>query len=283
MRFSGFGKRLLAIVCVFVLVAMCVTLPRGAYAASGYDPRTITMDGGHFSRHALDGQEAYCCNSYLSSPPNGTVLTNWHSGSLALDYVLYHSDGGPSGVSPHYGWDIAKWVVWAITEGELTELDYYSDGVTLNPSRATNHELYDRAMAFQNSGGIGPERGCSRIYDPPSSEYQPIVVCAVQNGSIKVSKTREGGNDDTFTFRVVANSGGTVVLDETFTLQGGGSRTFDAVAAGATYEVMEIDGAQHYETEWTNRTGTVEANKTSDVVCKNISHGWLRLVKDLEL
>ena len=162
--------------------------PTQALAASGNDPMTITMDGGNaHSRHALDGIEAYCCNSYLSSPPNGTVLRHWNSGSLALDYVLYHSDGGPSGVSPHYSWTIAKWVVWAIMEGDLSELDYYADGAP-NPQAATNHKLYNEAMAFQRSGGNGPEKGCSRVYDPPSSGFQPICVAGPVNGNIDLQK-----------------------------------------------------------------------------------------------
>ena len=164
----------------------CISTP--AIAATGNDPMTITLDGGHDnSRHALDGIEAYCCNAYLSSPPVGTVLRNWKSGSLALDYVLYHSDGGPSDASPHYKWNIAKWAVWVIMGSDPFYLDHYAGGGE-NPNGPTIHKLYDEAMAFQNSGGDGPERGCSRIYEPPSSAYQPICVCIPQVGDIQLSK-----------------------------------------------------------------------------------------------
>ena len=176
----------LLVVAQIMGVLSCSTTP--ALAASGNDPRTVTLDGGQISRHALDGQEAYCCNAYLSSPPNGTVLTNWHSGSLALDYVLYHSDGGADGAEPHYSWNVAKWVVWVVMGSDAKYLDYYANGVTLNPNRATNHKLYDEAMAFQRSGGVGPERGCSRIYDPPSSAYQPLCVCAPLVGNVRLDK-----------------------------------------------------------------------------------------------
>ncbi|MBR1829583.1 MAG: hypothetical protein IJ781_08755, partial [Atopobiaceae bacterium] len=175
---------LLVLSQVFGTIALT---PTQALAASGNDPMTITMDGGMSSRHALDGIEAYCCNSWLSSPHNGTVLRHWNSGPLALDYVLYHSDGGPSGVSPHYSWTVAKWVVWAIMEGDLSELDYYADGAP-NPQAATNHKLYNEAMAFQRSGGNGPEKGCARIYDAPSPGYQPICVCGPINGNIDLQK-----------------------------------------------------------------------------------------------
>lgn len=187
------GARHLVIVMALVVLAQVSNLmacaPTAALAEGGSDPRTVTMDGGTTSRHALDGQEAYCCNSYRNSPPNGTVLTNWSSGPLALDYVLYHSDGGPSDASPHYPWDVAKWVVWAIMEGDTSELDYYADGVTPNPTSALNHRLYDEAMAYQDAGGGGAEQGCSRVYAPPSdTDYQPIALCVPQTGRIELSK-----------------------------------------------------------------------------------------------
>lgn len=278
MRNGHFGRGLVAVMCVLALVVAGFAIPRGAYAASGTDPRTITEDGGQISRHALDGQEAYCCNSYKRSPEKGTVLRYWHSGPLALDYTLYHSDGGPEA---DYPWWVAKWVVWAIIEGDLRELDYYADGETLNPNRAKNHELYNKAIAWANAGGVGPERGCSRIYDPPSDVNQPICVCAIETGSVKVSKVREGGHDDTFTFRIAVKKDNVTVVDEVFTLKGGASRTFDGLPVNGTYEITETDGAQHYETEWTNRTGKIAAKTTAEVTCKNISHGWLAMTKDL--
>lgn len=52
----------------------------------------------------------------------------------------------------------------------------------------------------------------------------------------------------------------------------------------ATYEVTEAGGAEHYETEWTNRTGKVGGDgSVARVVCKNVSHGWLVIDKQLDI
>jgi len=164
--------------------------PKVTYAASGYDPRTVTMDGGYISRHALDGQEAYCCNSYLSSPPNGTVVSSWHSGPLMLDYVLYHSQGG---AEARWGWEPTRYAVWAIMEGDLSYLTTYGSGEAM-PAwfSAQVTEEYNAAKAWADAGGVGPERGCSRVYDPPSGAYQPLCVYEPVLGYIELQKASDG-------------------------------------------------------------------------------------------
>ena len=162
----------------------CVATP--ALAATGTDPRTVTLDGGYVSRHALDGQEAYCCNSYLSSPPKGTVVSRWHSGPLMLDYVLYHAQGG---AESRWGWEPTRYAVWAIMEGNLSYLNTYGSGDPM-PAwfSAQVTEEYNAAKAWADAGGVGPERGCSRVYEPPSGAYQPLCVCAPLVGDVELNK-----------------------------------------------------------------------------------------------
>ncbi len=162
----------------------CISTP--ALAATGNDPKTVTADGGYISRHALDGQEAYCCNSYLSSPPKGTVVSRWHSGPLMLDYVLYHASGG---AESRWGWEPTRYAVWAIMEGNLSYLTTYGSGEAM-PAwfSAQVTEEYNAAKAWADAGGVGPERGCSRVYDSPSSAYQPLCVCGPLLGDVELEK-----------------------------------------------------------------------------------------------
>lgn len=176
---------LLVTICVYLL-ARNVSLV--ALAASGNDPMTITLDAPiEHSRHQLDGIEAYCCDSWLQSPPVGTVLTTWHSGSLALDYVLYHSDGCPEA---QISWVHAKRVVWALVDPECEGKGPDDPAVYAELNAAGEYDktrpVYDAAVAFAAAGGRGPERGTSRIYDQPDSETQR--VCVGLTGRIELEK-----------------------------------------------------------------------------------------------
>lgn len=178
-------RKAVMLMCALMVAVSGLSAPRTALAASGYDPRVITLDGGYISRHALDGQEAYCGDSSAPSPTIGTTVSSWRSGPLMLDYVLYHAEGGPD---VQWGWEPTRYAVWAIMENDLSFLTTYGSGEEMPPafSRQVTAE-YNAAKAWADAGGIGPERGCSRVYDTPSG-YQPICVCAILHGYIQVHK-----------------------------------------------------------------------------------------------
>lgn len=187
------------------------------------------------------------------------------------DYLLYYGYGGKE---PRYGYVTTQRVSWMIAHGK-----YYRD----RDEGSEAYGLYDAALAYANAGGGGKPAGCCYFY-ANSGGRQPIVHAVFgKYGSVKVTKVRDGGHDDTFTFRIVVKSGSTTELDQTFTLKGGASRTFSDLPAGATYEVTETGGAEHYEAEWTNRTGTISEDGTAQVTCKNVSHGYLEVEKYLKI
>lgn len=275
---ASFARRCIFVACALFVACAIMALPRTARADSGYTPRTITMDGGIISRHALDGQEAYCCDSWLSSPPNGTVVSSWHSGPLMLDYVLYHAQGG---ADVWWGWEPTRYVVWAIMEGDLSCLTTYGSGEPMPDWFASQvQQEYYAAKAWADAGGVGPERGCSQVYDPPVAGYQPIAVYRARFGSLKVQKVRDGGPDDTFTFHATVTSEGSTVLDETFTLKGGESKTFEGMPVGGAYSVEEVSGADRYTVTWSGQTGTIGENTTVTATCTNkVRTGSLKVMK----
>lgn len=121
---------------------------------------------------------------------------------------------------------------------------------------------------------------------PIVTPYQDIYVYnwhPVISGSIKVVKVRTGGNDDTFSFRLVVRNGDSVFREETFTLKGGQSAQFDGIPGGFTYELTETGGNEHYETEWSGRTGTVASGSTVMATCTNVGHGYLQVQKMLNI
>ncbi|MDO5708554.1 MAG: VaFE repeat-containing surface-anchored protein [Coriobacteriales bacterium] len=155
-----------------------------ALAASGNDPKTVTLSTEF--RHQLDGQEAYCTNIDVTPPTVGTVLSSWTSGPLLLDYVLYHADGG---FDVQYGWEPTRYAVWTIMHNDERYLTTYGSGEAM-PTWFSNQvkEIYQAAQDWVKAGAEGPERGCSRIYAPPSNEYQPVAICVPQLGDIKLEK-----------------------------------------------------------------------------------------------
>ena len=158
--------------------------PTAALAASGTDPKTITMSTEY--RHQLDGQEAYCTVISVSPPPRGTVVSSWTSGPLMLDYVLYHSDGG---FDVQYGWEPARYAVWAIMHNDKQYLTTYGSGEAMPEWFSSQVKaLYGAAESWVEAGAQGPERGCSRVYSPNSSEYQPLAICVPQLGGVSLTK-----------------------------------------------------------------------------------------------
>lgn len=187
-----------------------------------------------------------------------------------FDYVLYYGYGGKE---PQWGYLQTTRVTWEIVHGYhyRGEEDYDSE------------RLWDAAEAYANAGGGGKPAGCAYYYPNPSG-MQPVVHAKfAKSGSVKVQKVRDGGHDDTFTFRIVVKEGSNTVKDETFTLTGGASKTFTDLPAGSTYEVTETGGAEHYDATWENRTGTVVEDTTATVTCTNKSHGYMNLHKDVAI
>lgn len=219
-----------ALLLVAQIVGLLTHTPTTALAASGDDPMTVTFDGG--TRHQLNGQEAYCCDPELTSPPEGTVLTHWSSGSAALDYVLYHAEGGPDA---RWGQRETRYVVWAVITGNTWYLDYYADGSLMTEGFSQRcHAFYDAAMGYQQNGGGGVEQGCARIYASPSYEYQNIVVCVPQCGELVLSKTSSlvGITKDSACYSL-ANAVYTVYADEGCSNAVATLRTDEAGSAGS--------------------------------------------------
>lgn len=182
-------------IAVLVLIALCGHIissramrPIIAYAASGEDRMMVTylVDNAYFSRHMLNAIEAYCLDSKSPPPRVGTYVNSWTSGSLALDYVLYHSLGC---TDDEYQWYVAKYACWAI-EDPLCNNSPSRIQTTINTSYADSdlvRELYDAAQEFAQSGGLGPERGTSRIYEPAIEGDQRLAIG--RTGIIKLEKS----------------------------------------------------------------------------------------------
>ena len=179
---QAFAAALLLAVTQALAPAACSSTT--ALATSGTDPKTVTLSTEY--RHQLDGQEAYCTVISVSPPPNGTVVSTWSSGPLMLDYVLYHSTGG---YDVQYGWEPARYAVWAIMHNDKQYLTTYGSGDAMPAWFSSQVKaLYAAAESWVAAGATGPERGCSRVYAPSSSEYQPLAVCVPQLGDVQLSK-----------------------------------------------------------------------------------------------
>ena len=156
-----------------------------AIAASGFDPRTVTLS--QPDRHQIDGHEAYCANVNLNPPPVGSPVSFWESGSALLDYTLYHSDGGPD---PQFSWEPTRYVVWTIMHDDTRFLETYVSGEQMPADFSEQVKaLYYAAVDWVDKGAIGPERGCSRIYAATSDLYQPLAMCVPTRGDIALEKT----------------------------------------------------------------------------------------------
>lgn len=229
----------------------------------------------YFSCHDSGGGsgKAYCLDHNITTPGaggtyyDGTPVRNvgWYSEwqCMMLDYIAYHAYG----LSPGDAMMHAAWAVWNVVHGE-----------GYRPITS----IYESAKAYANRGGGGPERGFAHAYNLGGGS-QPILYGArARTGSVRVSKVYEGANNRAFSLHITVRSGGQVALNEDFTLMGGQSRTFDDLPADATYEVSEVSSS-HYETTWTNRTGTVGENACAQVTCTNVDHGWLVVEKNLTI
>ena len=173
-------------VAIVALVTLCGILcsisAMPAHAASGDDSKTVTTaDPVTF---ALDDQIAYCVDPELGYPSVGTVLHGWNSGSYALDWVLYHSPGGPGEQMGNRGAMLR--VVYAVGQDNPYWCYYTNTGYQLpEEDAAFFRRLYDQAKAFEAAGGRGPERGTSRIYNSANGT-QRLALAAV--GSIDITK-----------------------------------------------------------------------------------------------
>lgn len=184
-----------AILCaralVVALVALCVHLVAtrtqiAAYAATGDDSATVNWRGPNGIWFQLDGQPAYCVDPEADAPALDTVYSGWESGSYALDYLLYHSAGGPG---PEW-WNQGAAIRGAFSVGQRDEhwCHYGASGDPLPEEDVPVFlDMYARCMAFEAAGGRGPERGTSRIYASPAAGKQRLTAAAT--GRIALTKT----------------------------------------------------------------------------------------------
>lgn len=242
---GGIIRALGGVAMAVALVAsqlMAALAPMAAYAAGGSDARTVTLSTEQ--RHQLDGQEAYCVDVDIAPPPVGDVVTSWTSGPTTLDYVLYHAEGG---AEVWWGWEPTRYAVWAIMEGDATYLTTYASGEAM-PGWFSDQvkEIYNAAKEWSDAGANGPERGCSRVYAPSSSAYQPLAVCVPAFGHIELDKESAGpfgteGNAlyslEGAEFGVYRDEGMTDLVDTIVTDAEGQGRSVDL--APGTYWVRE--------------------------------------------
>ena len=184
---SATPRRALAAVLALCLALgqLLGTLPRPALAEG--DARTVTLSTEY--RHQLDGQEAYCVEADVAPPPVGDVMGSWSPGPAMLDYVLYHAEGG---ADVWWGWEPTRYAVWAIMHGTYY-LTTYNSGEAMPDWFASQVQgIYYAAQDWADAGASGPERGCSRIYAPSSSAYQPLALCVPALCRIEVTKESLG-------------------------------------------------------------------------------------------
>lgn len=146
-------------------------------------------------------------------------------------------------------------------------------------------EMFAGTTVSNSTGVLTPEINITyleemkpvRMIDDKSVENKEVLVVATNRytkepkGSLKVMKTVSGEGADTskqFTFRAVVRNGSEEVLNESFKLKHGQSKTFAGLPVGATYTVSETpDDA--YKLTWTGETGTIVKDQVAEAKAEN--------------